>query len=331
MMVLVKGEGNRGWLFVKPFNKKMWLVTALVMIYTTLIVWFLERQSNPEFGGPWKNQISTALWFTFCTLFFSQREKIQSNYSRIVVALWLFVVFVVTSSYQASLTSMLTVPRLVPNITDVSWLIKTNAPVGCDGDSFVKNYLKQVLEFSPANIKNISSQYSYPDAFRSGNITAAFLELPYLKVFLKENHGYQVSGPTYRFGGLGFVFQKGSPIVDDVSEAILMMSENGKLKDLEDKWFNGSMSNTATDIGTNGLGLESFWDLYIISLVISTVSLLLFLLVGLKNYLSLGRFSRNFGNWSNLFQTLRRRQVVYPSQVPTLNSVPQLGAWSGRG
>ncbi|XP_047324118.1 glutamate receptor 2.7-like [Impatiens glandulifera] len=74
MMVPVKGEGNRGWLFVKPFNKKMWLVTALVMIYTTLIVWFLERQSNPEFGGPWKNQISTALWFTFCTLFFSQSK-----------------------------------------------------------------------------------------------------------------------------------------------------------------------------------------------------------------------------------------------------------------
>lgn len=332
MVVQSKGKVDQGWLFVRPFSKEMWLVTALVMIYTTLIVWFLERQSNPEFGGPLKSQISTALWFTFCSLFFTQREKIQSNYSRIVVALWLFVVFVVTSSYQASLTSMLTVPRLTPDITDVESLLKTGKPVGCDGDSFVYNYLKDVLKFSPTNIKNIKSQYDYPAAFRSGNISAAFLELPYLKVFLKENNGYMVPGPTYRFGGLGFAFSKGSPIVDDVSEAILIISENGKLKSLEEKWFNSNCSITSqTEIGNDSLGPESFWGLYLISIVISTISFLLFLImVHFKTYVSFERISENIGNWTRCFQIFRGRGLVYPGEHPTLVSVPRLRQWSGR-
>ncbi|CAL5412309.1 unnamed protein product [Camellia sinensis] len=102
-----------------------------------------------------------------------------------VVAMWLFVVFVVTSSYTASLTSMLTVSRLEPTVTDIEFLRRTNAIVGCDGDSFVKHYLVSVLGFKENNIKPVDSQYNYPGEFESGNITAAFLEPP-LRRFSSE-------------------------------------------------------------------------------------------------------------------------------------------------
>lgn len=73
MIVPTKPEGSP-LMFMKPFTMDMWLVTAAIMIYTMLIVWFLERQSNPEFSGPWKNQLSTALWFTFSSLFFAHSK-----------------------------------------------------------------------------------------------------------------------------------------------------------------------------------------------------------------------------------------------------------------
>ncbi|KAI8010771.1 Glutamate receptor 2.9 [Camellia lanceoleosa] len=101
---------------------------------------------------------------------------------------------------------MLTVPRLEPTVTDIEFLRRTNAIVGCDGDSFVKHYLVSVLGFKENNIKPVDSQYNYPGEFESGNIIAAFLEPPYAKIFLKENcNKYAVSGPTYIFGGWGFV------------------------------------------------------------------------------------------------------------------------------
>lgn len=120
--------------------------------------------------------------------------------------MWLFVVLILNSSYTASLASMLTVRRLQPNVTDIEWLKRNSLKVGCDGDSFVKNYLRNVLEFKPENIKNVSSEYSYEGEFESATISAAFLELPYEKVFIGHYcKRYSATTPTYRFGGLGFV------------------------------------------------------------------------------------------------------------------------------
>ncbi|KAL7211696.1 hypothetical protein ACSBR2_014533 [Camellia fascicularis] len=168
--------------------------------------------------------------------------------------MWLFVVFVVTSSYTANLTSMLTVPRLEPTVTDIEFLRRTNAIVGCDGDSYVKHYLVNVLQFKEHNIKAVGSQYNYPGEFESGNITAAFLEPPYEKIFLRENcNKYTVSGPTYKFGGWGFVSSNNCSNVD-----------------------------SATKI--DSLNLQNFWGLYLISGITSTICFMFFLIHILENY-----------------------------------------------
>lgn len=118
--------------------------------------------------------------------------------------MWLFVVLILSSSYTASLSSMLTIQRLEPKVKDIEWVRKTNASVGCDGDSFVKDYLRKVLGLE--QIKTIANQTDYPAEFDKGDIAASFLELPYQKVFMQEYcNQYTTVGPTYRFGGLGFV------------------------------------------------------------------------------------------------------------------------------
>ncbi|CBI33359.3 unnamed protein product, partial [Vitis vinifera] len=265
-------------MFLKPFTMEMWVVTGALLIYTMFIVWVLEYQSNnPAFRGPWKNQLGTALWFTFSSLFFAHREAIHSNITRVVIVVWLFVVFVLTSSYTASLSSILTVRRLESNVTDVEWLKATKSVVGCDGDSFVRKYLENVIKFKGADIKNISNQYQYPGEFQSGNISAAFLELPYAKVFINQFcKNYTANQPLNRFGGLGFAFQKGSPLAADVSKAILTISEKGILKSLEDKWFPRSAECSTIEI--DELSLRNFWALYFLCGATSTLCFLLFFL-----------------------------------------------------
>ena len=73
LTMIVPTKPGSQLMFMKPFTRDMWLVTAAILLYTMLIIWFLEHQSNPNFRGPWKNQISTALWFTF-SLFFAQSK-----------------------------------------------------------------------------------------------------------------------------------------------------------------------------------------------------------------------------------------------------------------
>lgn len=73
MIVPAKSEAS-AFMFMRPFTWELWMVTGAILIYTMLVVWLLEREPNPEFQGNWKRQISTALWFTFSSLFFAHSE-----------------------------------------------------------------------------------------------------------------------------------------------------------------------------------------------------------------------------------------------------------------
>jgi len=123
-----------------------------------------------------------------------------------VLVSWLLLVLILNSSYTASLSSMLTVKKLELNVTDIQWLKRNNMTIGCDGDSFVRSFLEKVEGLPPGNIINITDEYTYDDFFQNNSIAAAFLELPYEKVFITEYcNRYTGSTPRTRFGGLGFV------------------------------------------------------------------------------------------------------------------------------
>ena len=150
----------------------------------------------------------TLMWrfniFSFLKLKISG-ERLSRNSSRMAFIVWLFVALVITQSFTASLTTLLTVQQLNPTTVDIETLKQTGAKVGCDGNSFVVKYL-EVLGFHPENIIKIYSGDDYPQALESGRITAAFLEVPYVKLFLsKYCNNFITSGPPFKVGGFGFV------------------------------------------------------------------------------------------------------------------------------
>lgn len=260
LVVPRKTEGI--WLIIKPFTPKLWMVVIVVILYIMFVVWILERRSNPDFRGTWANQLSTALWFTCSTLYFAQRESIRSNFTRVVIFVWLFTVFVITASYTSSLTSMLTVQQLDPREAELT-------PIGCDSE-FIRSYLESVLLFHAKDIVHIEREYDYIDAFENGKIRAAILELPYQRVFLsKYSKDYREAGTILRFAGLGFVFQKGSPLAKDFSEAILKLSEDGTLNTLDKYWF--STYSSGSDSKGQSLDVSNFKELFLITCITATV------------------------------------------------------------
>ena len=137
---------------------------------------------------------------------FSHAEPLKCNMARLVLAPWLLVILVTMACFTASLTSMLTVSQITPSVPDIETLQRTNAPVGCNGYSFIVRYLVNTLNFKPENIKNISSVDDYPIRFAKGDIAAAFFVAPHAEVFLaKYCNGFIRAGPIYKLGGFGFV------------------------------------------------------------------------------------------------------------------------------
>lgn len=229
---------------MKLFTKAMWVLIVTINVYNGFVIWFIERDNNPELKGSVLNQLGTLMWLAFRTLFSihgtvifpffatlnkllsliltskyitnasyitlinlnDKGERIHSNLSQMTMVVWVFVALVIMQTYTANLTSMLTFQQLEPTIADVEALQNSNAMVGHRNGSFVSEYLADLLHFKPDNIKAFTSPEAYAQALRSKEIAAAFLEYPLAKLFLaKYCKGFTLSGPTYKFGGFGFV------------------------------------------------------------------------------------------------------------------------------
>nr|XP_009796675.1 PREDICTED: glutamate receptor 2.9-like isoform X2 [Nicotiana sylvestris] len=261
----------------KAFKLKLWILLAVMSMSTGVVIWLNEYvNNNPDFSGSFPQLIGSMLWFSVTVLSFSQRESIRSNLSRLVLTTWLCVVVVITACFTAVLSSIMTVPRLEPSILDVDYLIRTNAAVGCNGNSFIVRYLVN-LRFKPENIKKISSISDYPEAFKKGEISAAFFVAPHAKVFLsKYCKGYTKSGPVFKLGGFGFVFPKGSPLAVDISEAVLKVSQSGEINQLEEQMLiSSNCSSSSAKEQDPGLGPELFSGPLLISGVICGIVLLI--------------------------------------------------------
>ncbi|KAJ0031596.1 hypothetical protein Pint_12580 [Pistacia integerrima] len=120
MIVPIKDNNKKNtWVFLKPLTWDLWMTSAFFFLFIRLVIWVvLKHRINEDFRGPPEHQVGTSFWFSFSTMVFSHRERVISNLGRFVVIVWCFVVLILTQSYTASLTSLLTVQRLQPTISD---------------------------------------------------------------------------------------------------------------------------------------------------------------------------------------------------------------------
>ncbi|MCD7470993.1 hypothetical protein HAX54_011250 [Datura stramonium] len=285
-VVPVKNDDRKNaWIFLKPLKSELWITTGAFFVFIGFVVWVLEHPVNKDFRGPKRKQVGMIFWFSFSTLVFAHRERVTSNLSRFVLIVWVFVVLVLTSSYTASLTSMLTVQQLQPTITDLNDLIKNGEYVGYQKGSFVKDVLKR-MNFDSSRFRSYSTLEEYNDALsrgsKNGGVGAIVDELPYLRLFLnKYCRKYIMVGPTYKAAGFGFAFPKGSPLVPDVSRAVLKVVEGEFMNNIIQKWFGNETDCPEQDgmaITSDSLTLESFKGLFIIAGVSAGSALLLFFL-----------------------------------------------------
>lgn len=272
MVVPVKDANiNRAWIFLKPLTWELWVTSFCFFVFIAFLIWLLEHRISDEFrGGSLLQQIGTSLYYSFCTMVFAQRENLVSNLARLVVVVWMFVVLILTQSYTASLTSMLTVQQIEPTVTDLHGLLKNGEYVGYQEGSFVRELLIQ-LGFKETKLRTYSDPEQLDELLRCGSahggITAVLDEIPYMNLFLSKYCSYTMVQPTYKTGGFGFVFPLGSPLLPDVSRAILKVTEGHEMAQIEKKWFSQRSScqnSSAVASSTSSLGVDSFWGLFLI-------------------------------------------------------------------
>ncbi|CAN4075755.1 unnamed protein product [Withania somnifera] len=283
MMVPIKDDNrDNAWVFLKPLTWELWLTSFCSFVFIGFVIWLLEHRVNEDFRGPPLHQVGMIFWFSFSTMVFAQKERIVSNLARFVLIIWFLVVLILTSSYTASLTSMLTVEKLQPTVTDVKELLKNKEYVGYQSGSFVLGILRK-MNFDEDRLKVYNTPEECVDLLSKGSanggIAAVFDEIPYVKLFLANYCSkFTTIGTTYKTDGFGFAFPIGSPLVPDVSRSVLNVTEGEKMGQIERAWFGESTcSDSSTSLSSNSLGLDSFWGLFVMAVVAAVLALLFFL------------------------------------------------------
>ncbi|KAF3446142.1 hypothetical protein FNV43_RR11321 [Rhamnella rubrinervis] len=284
MVVPIKDKKSKSaWVFLEPLTWDLWVTSSCFFVFIGFVVWVLEHRINEDFRGPPLHQVGTSFWFSLSTLVFAHRERVVSNLARFVVIIWVFVVLILTQSYTASLTSLLTVQQLQPTVTDVTELKKNGDAIGCLNGSFVYELLIS-QGFDKAKIRPFDNVEECDELLSKGTakggIAAAIDETPNIKIFnAKYCSKYSTIGPIFKATGFGFAFPRGSPLAGDISRAILSVTEGDEMKKLENKWLMDSANcslDSKPSISSNSLSLDSFWGLFLIAGVGSLSALIIF-------------------------------------------------------
>ncbi|KAL5989536.1 hypothetical protein ACLOJK_010428 [Asimina triloba] len=249
-MVVAEQREGRAWIIVKPFTAALWGVAGVVFLYNALIVWSIETADSEDKYS--FTNVADLGWLILATLF---------------------------PSYTASLTSMLTVRRLRPSVVTVESLLKEKAMVGCDNGSFMRQYLLDEVGFDPSSVRSFNT-CEYAQALSDGTIKAAFLEIPNLQIFLDENpKGFIAAGRTYEIGGHAFVSipkrftSSGSSVPGDSKTA----GKGGAQGSRAALAFAQPPLDVPDDDDQDRLSPDEFLGLFLITVSISTLALLLFL------------------------------------------------------
>ncbi|XP_044957362.1 glutamate receptor 2.8-like [Hordeum vulgare subsp. vulgare] len=281
MLVLAEDEPETvEWKFVKPLSSALWFTTVSFFFYTGFVVWMIERSRNQEYQGSNLRQFSTASYFAFSTLTFSHAHTIRSPLSKIVVVVWCFVVLIVVQSYTASLSAILTAKSRRPSVTDLNQLQLRDGFVGHQEGSFLRSTLIKDYHFRENRLRSFIKKEDYADALRNGSVSAIVDELPFLTSFLSDpqnKEDFRVVNLIYRTPGFGFAFCLGSPLVHDLSTAILNITGGEEGSRIQTKWLGTESSaadNGSSEPDSTQISLQSVAGAFIITGVISTLMLL---------------------------------------------------------
>ncbi|KAK6159707.1 hypothetical protein DH2020_003088 [Rehmannia glutinosa] len=201
----VRKLNSSPWAFLRPFTLSMWVVTGSSFFIVGFVVWILEHRINDEFRGSTKETVHHNCMVQLLNNVFCTQRKYDERTWRMVLIIWLFVVLIITSSYTASLTSILTVQQLAPSIRGIESLIASNVRIGFQIGSYAENYLSEELNIAKSRLVPLGSPEEFADALKSGRVAAVVDERPYVDLFLSNHCTFQVAGRQFTRSGWGFV------------------------------------------------------------------------------------------------------------------------------
>ncbi|GJR85135.1 hypothetical protein Tco_0209146 [Tanacetum coccineum] len=128
--------------------------------------------------------------------------RIRNKCSKVVLVMWLSMLFMVLQIFTATLSSWLTLDQLRPPLSKLEH-------VGYPGGSFVRELIIDKYNISATSLYALYTDEDFKNALSNGTVDVIFDELPYIDLFIsKYGPEYMKFGPINQAPGIAFMKKK---------------------------------------------------------------------------------------------------------------------------
>lgn len=224
------------WHFLSLDLVAMFTVLSVLTLFAAHLLWLIERGVNPEcFPQGYFSGVGEAVWWSVATIISGgcENKAPVSLLGRLVAAAWMLGSIVLVAAFTATLSSQMTVDSVADAISgpeDLSGrVVATVAGTSAVGDL---RELRASIHECPDLANAIAS-------VAEGRAEALVFDAPVLAHAVMENprSPIRLVGPLFEHQDYGVVLPRGSTLRKAVNTALLTLSENGKLAELNLRWF----------------------------------------------------------------------------------------------
>ncbi|XP_076932182.1 glutamate receptor 3.6-like [Bidens hawaiensis] len=265
--------------FLKPFTPRLWIALVCACILTGTAVGLLEhRASNPKFASPFYKQLIMIIWFPISTIFFHE-GKIRNKCSKVVLVMWLCMIFIVLQIFTATLSAWLTLDQLRPRLPS------NHEKIGFQGGSFIRDLIIEKYKCSGAYLQALNSYEEFKNALANGSVDGIVDHLYYIDLFLARYPSeYTKVGPIHREAGIAFALPIGSELLESFSRAVIETSESEFMTDMKSKYLGIPTTYTykPNQPHPQSLGVKCFVGLFIFMGIV-TIAAIIFSEISLRH------------------------------------------------
>ena len=240
LQIMVPTQSDSSWrrywgVLFNPDLLRIVLALLVLMVLAGHIIWFVERNKNPEFQHGYVRGVWEGIWWaavTVATVGYGDRTP-KGTAGRLFAILWMFTGIILVANFTATVTSNLTLQEIRGTVNTINDL--PGKRVATVEGSTASSYL-DAQGVTHQRVKTIEEAYALIEAQQ---LDAIVYDSPVLQYHVaKAGQGkVRVVGALLKPEEYGIALPVGSPIREDINRALLALQADGTYAQMHMRWF----------------------------------------------------------------------------------------------
>lgn len=210
-------------------------IFCLILLVAAHVIWFTERQHNPEFPANYLAGIWESFWWaavTVTTVGYGDKTPRRLP-GRIFGLIWMCAGYFIFAYFTATVTTSFTLNELNATIRGIEDLRgkQVAAVIGTSTNDFLKSEKIAVIPYQ--------SKEAAIQAVEKQQVEAFVYDAPALQYYVKDQGFGKVKlvGDIFEAQSYGIALPLNSPYRKPINSALLQIIEDGTYAEIKTKWF----------------------------------------------------------------------------------------------